>query len=275
MQINGSTKILGLFGNPVKHSLSPAMHNAGIQSLKINFVYLPLHVENDIETAVNAVRAFNFAGVNVTIPYKEKVIPFLDSLTDEAENIGAVNTIINDNGKLIGDNTDGKGFIRSLNENLKFDVAGKKCFIIGAGGASRSIAVSLIFAGADTIFVTDLSIEKAKNIARINDKIKVIASNEIQKIIEQSELVINATPAGMENDSTPFDLNYLSAKNTVYDIVYNRETPLIKYCKKNEIKCMAGLEMLLYQGVLAFEKWTKKKAPVEVMRQALLDAMKV
>lgn len=274
MQINGSTKILGLFGNPVKHSFSPAMHNAAIEKLGINFVYLPFHIKNDIETAVAAVRAIGFCGVNVTIPYKEKVIPFLDLLTDEAKNIGAVNTIINENGKLIGDNTDGRGFIRSLKEGLKFDVSGKDCFIVGAGGAARAIAVSLVFAGAGKIYITDLASEKAEAIAKLNDKIKVVATAEIQTIIAKSDLVINATPAGMETDSVPFELNFLTSNNVVYDIVYNRETPLIKHCKSNGIKCMTGLEMLLYQGVLAFEDWTKQNAPVDVMRKTLLSALK-
>jgi len=273
MKINGSTKILGLFGNPVKHSFSPAMHNAAIENLGINFVYLPLHVENDIETAVKAVKAINFSGVNVTIPYKEKVIPFLDEFTEEAKNIGAVNTIINENGKLVGDNTDGRGFIRSLKENLQFDVTGKNCFIVGGGGAARAIAVSLVLAGAENVFITDLTIGKAEAISKINEKIKVISVAEIQNIISKSDLVINATPAGMEKDTTPFDLNFLIKTNLVYDIVYNRETPLVKHCKLNNIRCITGLEMLLFQGVLAFETWTKEKAPVEVMRKALIDAL--
>ncbi|MDR0676820.1 MAG: shikimate dehydrogenase, partial [Elusimicrobiota bacterium] len=187
IKINSETKILGIFGNPIKHSLSPCMHNSAIKFLDLNYVYIPFWVTGDIKTAVKAIKDMNFAGVNVTIPYKEKVIPFLNELTNEADKIGAVNTIINDDGRLIGDNTDGIGFIYSLKNDLKFNVNTKKCFMFGAGGAARAIAVSLIFAGAENIFITDINIEKSKNLAKISKEIIVIDINnvvEIAKIIK-------------------------------------------------------------------------------------------
>jgi shikimate dehydrogenase len=276
MTINGETKILGIFGNPVKHSFSPIMHNLAIKNLGINYVYVPFLVSGDIKTAVNAVRDMNFSGVNVTIPFKEKVIPFLDELSEEAKKIGAVNTIINRDGKLIGDNTDGLGFIRSLKENLKFDVNGKFCFICGAGGASRAIAVSLVLSGAKKVFITDIDLEKAKNLSQIYpDKMSVVSQNEIEKTIKDSDLVVNATPIGMEKEKRdfPFNPEFLTKKNIVYDIIYNVETPLVDYCKNNEIRCLNGLEMLLFQGVLSFEKWTNLNPPVELMRDILIKSL--
>jgi len=258
-------KILGIFGNPVKHSLSPAMHNAAFKNLGLDYFYFPFHIEQtaDLAVAVKALKILNFRGVNVTVPYKEAVIPFLDELTPEAQKIGAVNTIINEAGKLIGDNTDGRGFVRSLKENLQFEVKNKTVFIAGAGGAARAIAVSLVFAGAKQIFIADLAVQRAENIASLDKKIVAVSS------FKDADLIINATPCGMENDATPFDLALLSPKNTVYDIVYNRETPLVKYCKIHNIAVMNGLMMLLYQGVLAFEAWTNRPAPVAVMKAAL------
>ncbi len=275
MKINGTTKILGIFGNPIRHSLSPIMHNAAIEHLGLDFVYVPFEVQpENLCIAVDAIKAMNLCGINVTIPFKQSVIKYLDSMTEEAKTIGAVNTIINENGRLIGDNTDGKGFIRSLRETLKFNVNDKDCVIIGAGGAARAIAVSLIFAGADKVYISDINDDKALEIAKLDSSIKAVSISEISGIISKCSLIVNATPCGMENDVAPFDLDFLSEKNVVYDIVYNRETPLLKHCLQKNIKCISGLDMLLYQGVLSFESWTKTKTPVEIMRQALRNAIK-
>lgn len=271
MEINSKTKVTGLLGFPVEHSLSPYMHNAGFKALNLDFVYAGFKVEpSSLKDAVAGVRALNFRGVNVTVPHKENVIQFLDELTDEAKAIGAVNTIINENGKLIGDNTDGRGFVRSLEEELGLDVNNQNVFVCGAGGAARSIVVSLVRKGAK-IFLTDLDIVKAENLAKVDKNVEVVANNDLNDIILKSVLIVNATPCGMhEDDETiPFPVDKLDTTKRVYDIVYNRETALIKFCKKKDIPCINGLEMLLYQGVLAFEAWTSAKAPVIVMRESL------
>ncbi|MCP4481936.1 MAG: shikimate dehydrogenase [bacterium] len=274
MQINGSTKVLGLFGKPVTHSFSPVMHNAAIEYLSLNYAYLPFHIEDDIKSAVHAIKSLNFRGVNVTVPYKESVIPFLDDLTSEAKSIGAVNTIINNQGRLIGDNTDGRGFIRSLKAGLNFDVKGKTILILGAGGAARAIAVSLAFANAKKIIITDLKQAKAKSIAILDDKIEAIKASVSGDVVRSVNLVVNATPVGMEDNNTPIDLGLLVKSNIVYDIVYNRKTSLFNYCQSKEIKVMNGLMMLLYQGVLAFEAWTGEKAPALIMKKVLIEQLK-
>lgn len=271
--ITGKTKILGIFGNPVSHSFSPIMHNLAIKELNLDYVYVPFLVD-DIEIAVEAIRKMNILGVNVTIPYKQKVIPFLDKLTLEAEKIGAVNTIINKNGVLLGDNTDGLGFIKALEENLKFDVKGKICFIFGAGGASRAVAVSLVLREAEKVFIYDIDEEKSKTLQSIF-KEKIIISRDIEKDVKISNIVINATPIGMneEKEEFPFSPLFLNKNQIFYDIVYNRKTPIIKYCENNNIKHLSGLDMLLYQGVISFYKWTNVNPPVESMRKILIETL--
>jgi shikimate dehydrogenase len=274
MVINGNTKITGLFGHPVEHSLSPAMHNAGFKNLGLNFVYLPFDIDDkDLKLAVESIRVLKFAGVNVTIPHKQNVIPFLDKLSDEAKKIGAVNTIINKNGTLTGDNTDGKGFIKSFKEGFGRGLKNKQVFICGSGGAARSIVVSLLNENVKNIFLYDIVISKAQSLAKLDNKISVIKKENIKSILKSCEVIINTTPCGMQknDNSSPFPLEFLPKNTLVYDIVYNRKTRLIKHCKDNKIKSVNGLEMLLYQGVLAFQAWTGKKAPINVMRKALIS----
>jgi shikimate dehydrogenase len=268
------TKKIILIGHPVKHSLSPLMHNAGFKELKLDYQYELLDViEHDLEKTILRIRNKEFFGANVTIPYKEKVIPFLDSLTDEAKKIGAVNTIISKDNKLIGDNTDGRGFLRSLKEDLKLNLENESIFIFGAGGASRAILVSLLKENPKEIFLNDLICQKAENLSKLDKRVKPVDSSLIESCIKQSKLLINTTPSGMNvNDNfMAIPSEFLTNDKYVYDIVYNRETALIKFCKNNGIKCINGLEMLLYQGVLGFEAWTGKSAPVEVMRKALME----
>lgn len=291
--INGETKIIGIFGHPVKHSLSPAMHNAAIEALGINYVYVPFDVPpQKLKDAVQFLRtAHNIAGVNVTIPHKEAVISLLDEITDEAKTMGAVNTIIVRNEKLVGDNTDGKGFIRSLtpsihhtetpsrsaaNTDIHIDpqeniLKGKNVFVCGAGGAARAIIASLARCGVQTLFLFDVQADKARECARTNAAIRVIQQSEITSILSSVSLAINATPLGMENNDTriPFAVEELSNDAVVYDVVYNRTTALVSSARQRNLHCIDGAEMLLYQGAFAFTAWTTMPAPVDVMRAAL------
>ena len=271
MKITGRTKITGIFGYPVDHTLSPAMHNASFEALGLDYCYIPLPVHPDnLADAVQAIRALNIAGVNITVPHKEKVIPLLDTVDKEALFIGAVNTIVNSEGRLAGYNTDGKGFMQSLDEN-GISVQNKKILIAGAGGAARAVSYYLCMK-AKNIFLYGRTKMKADQLA---DDLKKIQNN-ISTVdntfnIGDYDIIINATPLGLkEGDALPFDTKQLRPEQVVCDLIY-KQTPLLREASKKGCITLNGLGMLLWQGVLAFELWTGKKPPVEVMRNALMQ----
>jgi shikimate dehydrogenase len=271
-QINGRTKITGLFGYPVEHTLSPAMHNAAFKALNLNYCYVPFLVHPDyLEDAVKAIKALNIRGVNVTVPHKERVIKFLDEIDEEASFIGAVNTIVNLNNKLTGYNTDGRGFIQSLLDS-GIVIEGKDILIIGAGGASRAISYYLSQKGR-TLFIYNRSKDRA---IRLVQDLKKIRNNVsfIENIssIERFHIIINATPLGLKKDDPlPFDTSFLSQDQTVCDLIY-KKTRLIEEASKKGCLTIDGMGMLLWQGIFAFELWTGKKPQVEVMRNALRES---
>ena len=275
--ISAKTKICGIFGYPVGHSLSPLMHNAAFRKLGLDYTYLAFNVApEDLAVAVKSIRALNLAGINVTIPHKETVIPFLDELSQEAKDIGAVNTIVPVNCQLIGDNTDGRGFIKSLVEENKIEPRNKKVVLLGAGGAGRSISVSLVRNGIKNLWLHDLMTDKLgkltsdlKLLAKTG-KIEKISSRQLPEAVAAADILINATPVGMrEKDPSVIDPAFLHKNLFVYDIVYNRPTALLKEAKRRGIKSANGLGMLVCQGAISFELWTGKKAPVGIMKQAL------
>ena len=270
MQINGKTRITGLFGYPVEHTLSPAMHNAAFEAMGLDYCYVPFLVHPEyLEDAVRAIRALNLPGVNVTVPHKEKVLPFLDEIYEEASFIGAVNTIVNSDGKLTGYNTDGRGFIQSLLEN-DISIEAKNILIIGAGGASRAISYYLS-QKTQTLSLYDIDKEKLEKLVRDLKKIR----NNVSRLddisnIEKYQIIINATPLGLkEKDPLPFNVSLLKKGQTVCDLIY-KQTRLLEEASKKGCVTLNGLGMLLWQGVFAFELWTGKKPPVEVMRDALI-----
>lgn len=275
--ITGKTKICGIFGYPIEHSLSPLMHNAAFKALGLDYLYVAVKVAPaDLAAAVKAIRAMNLVGVNITIPHKEKVVPFLDELSPEAKAIGAVNTIVNCDGRLIGDNTDGKGFIKSLTEENKVNLSGKKVVLLGAGGAGRSIGVSLLQNNIQTLYLHDVAISKGAylvaDLRSMTTKNKVIQIDQagLQQAIEKADLLINATPIGMKvSDHCVVDPKWLHKKLFIYDIIYNCETALLKEAKRKKIKCANGMGMLVNQGAISFELWTGKKAPMKAMEKAL------
>jgi shikimate dehydrogenase len=271
-QINGRTKITGLFGYPVEHTLSPAMHNAAFKALNLNYCYVPFLVHPDhLENAVKAIKALNICGVNVTVPHKEKVIKFLDEINDEASFIGAVNTIVNSDSKLIGYNTDGRGFIQSLLESGIL-IEDKDILIIGAGGASRAISYYLSQKGK-TLFIYNRSNDRAKRLVQDLKKIRNnISFIEDISSIERFHIIINATPLGLKKDDPlPFDTSLLRQDQTVCDLIY-KKTRLIEEASKKKCVTINGMGMLLWQGIFAFELWTGKKPQVEVMRNALRES---
>lgn len=284
MNINGTTKVFGIFGNPVEHTFSPFMHNAAFEKLKMDCVYLPFEVRPEVlKDAVYAVRALGFGGINVTVPFKETVTKYLDELSQQAKLIGAVNTIINDNGKLTGHNTDGKGFVMSLRRDLGFEPKGRSAFVLGAGGAARSVAVELAIEGARDIYIVDQLKERSQKVASnlgrnfTKLRVKVVPYNakEMERTIADADILINATPSGMKRtDPLPINPKSFHSKLAVYDLVYNPAvTKLLAAAKARRLKAANGLGMLLYQGAIAFTLWTKKPAPVDVMRKALIKAV--
>lgn len=271
MDVTGKTKIIGIFGNPIDHTLSPAMHNSALKTLGLDMCYIPFRVLPEyLHDAVNAVRGLNLLGVNITVPHKEKVIPLLDEVDKEALFIGAVNTVVNSDRKLKGYNTDGRGFMSSL---LEADISpeGKDIFIIGTGGASRAISYYLS-EKASNLFLYDIDRPKAEKLTSDLQNIRsnITLVNNINDI-NKYHILINATPLGLKSDDPlPFDPSHISSDLVVCDLVY-KKTRLIQEAEKKGAKTIDGSGMLLWQGVLAFELWTGKKPPVEVMRQALLS----
>jgi shikimate dehydrogenase len=272
MKISGKTRITGIFGYPVEHTLSPKMHNAAFKALGLDYCYVPFFVHPQfLQQAVVAVKALNIAGVNITVPHKEKVIPFLDHVDEEALFIGAVNTLVNREGELTGYNTDGRGFMESLTEN-RITVEGKDVLIIGAGGAARAIGYYLC-REARSLTLKGRTREKAERLVQDLSKIK----NNVGLIVGvpdpgRFQVIINATPLGLkEEDPLPVDTALLKAGQIVCDLIY-KDTVLLR--KASEKKCITlnGLGMLLWQGALAFELWTGRNPDVEVMRSALNES---
>lgn len=275
--ISGTTSVFGIFGHPVEHTFSPGMHNAAFAKIKRDACYVPFAVAPaDLERAVRAIVPLGIRGLNVTIPHKETIIPFLDDLTDDARMIGAVNTIEVARGRLTGHNTDGRGFLRSLREETGFRPKGKTVLMVGSGGAARAVGFSLALSGAQTILLCDLDAVKAKRLGRdIENKtaarVKVVNPEDLEKTGQAADCVINATPLGLKpGDPLPVPRHVIRKDRLICDLIYNPiRTPLLKAARAAGADALSGIGMLLYQGVIAFEIWTGGKAPVDVMRSAL------
>jgi shikimate dehydrogenase len=281
-QITGKTQIVGLFGYPVSHTLSPVMHNAAFASLNLPFVYIPFPVEPArLEEGVKGIRALNLRGVNVTIPHKQNVMAFLDRLTPEAELIGAVNTIVNDNGFLTGYNTDGAGFVKALEETGQTNLKNRYALILGTGGAARAVAVSMALRGAGRIVIAGRTIEKAQEItAVINERVSGkcasvldLHSSRLPNELAAADIIINSTPIGMypKHEVPPFvDLSVCHPGALICDLVYNpMDTSLLKAARDKGLGTLSGIGMLIWQGALAFELWTGQQPPVELMRNTV------
>jgi len=278
-------KVVGLIGYPLGHSVSPAMHNAAFKELGLDFEYVPFEVEpKDLAEALKGLRALHIAGFNVTIPHKESIVPLLDEVTKLARIIGAVNTVLNQEGKLIGYNTDGAGFIDSLKEDAGVNPKGKKAVVLGAGGASHAVSIMLAEAGAKSIVLTDVLEEKAKDLSEyIGSYFEMpcdfltINSPALQGAIDAADILINTTPVGMHPKTEQSPLNEgikLPAGLLAYDLVYNPlETKLLRDAESAGCKICSGLGMLVRQGALAFTIWTGEEAPIKTMRQAAEESL--
>lgn len=282
MHIDGSTRLVGIVGNPIDHSLSPTIHNAAFDYLGLNWCYIPLPVEEGrLHDAVTGIKALRLAGVNVTMPFKTEVLGLLDEVAMFADTVGAVNTILVDKGKLIGYNTDGRGFYTALVRDLDYDVKGRKVLVLGAGGASRSVTVSLALAGCESIVIVNRSPERSEQLAEIilrsTPGIEVSwlsPDDNYDLVLAESDLIINATPLTTFNGSLRVPVSLLNKNQLVCDLNYSLyQPPLLQEAEARGAQVMDGKGMLLYQASAAFEIWTGLEAPVEVMRVALLRAL--
>ena len=256
--VTASTKLLGIFGNPVEHSLSPVMHNAWFEKYKLNNLYLAFNVlPKNLRVAVESIRTLNVLGVNVTVPHKVEVMKYLDNIDSAAKSIGSVNTIVNKNNKLYGFNTDWQGFITDL-KFKKIDLKNKNVLVIGAGGAAKAILYALTKLKVKKIYLTTRTFEKAKLVAKKYQNISVTDINKIsENFLQDMDCLINCSTCGMKKgDKLPFAIKDFNKNMIFYDIIYNKETPFKKFAAKNKIKYFSGEGMLIYQGAVSFEKWT-------------------
>ena len=274
MDVSGKTKITGIFGYPIEHTLSPFMHNSAFKDLGLDMCYIPFKVSpEDLPDAVKSIRSLNLTGVNITVPHKENVIPLLDEVNEEAAFIGAVNTIVNSGRKLTGYNTDGRGFLSSLAEK-DIMIDDKNIVIIGTGGASRAVSYYLS-EKASRLSLFDIDKPKAEKLANDLRKIRsnIVLLDDIENI-GRPDIIINATPLGMKpDDPLPLDPVHIYPDMAVCDLVY-KNTKLLQEASRKGAKTINGSGMLLWQGVLAFELWTGVKPPVDLMRSMLLDNIK-
>jgi len=273
MPINGQTKVVGIIGDPVKHSLSPQMHNVAFKHLNLDFVYIPFHVKPEsVGKAIKGMRALAMVGLNVTVPHKIEVMKYLDEVSPDAKAIGAVNTIFFKDNKCIGDNTDGRGFIRALIEDEGIIIAGKSVVILGAGGSARAIGHSLIKDGVGRLIFCNRTVSKAESIAGSFQSMGISVAGmgiiDSRDEIAQADMIINTTSIGMkQGDPLLINPEWIRKRQIVYDIIYSPpETLLLQAAKARGARVMNGLGMLIHQGALAFEIWTGCPAPVEVMR---------
>jgi len=282
---NYKAELVGVFGHPVAENPTIVMQEAAFEELGLNWRYLTIEVyPQDLAEAITGLRAFNMRGINLTIPHKVEVLKYLDEVTEDAKLMGAVNTVRRAGNKLIGENTDGKGFLRSLREDARVDPAGKRVVVLGAGGAARAITVELALAGAARITVVNRSSERGRNLVNLlNQKTPAAAEFVLWAdpfaLPTTTDLLVNATSIGLfpDIDSKPaLAYDSIAAGMTVCDVIPNPpHTPFLKEAESRGAGTLDGLGMLVYQGAIAFKMWTGLDAPVAVMRRALAQAFGV
>lgn len=281
--VSGKTKVAGIFGAPVDHSLSPDMHNAAFAALELPYVYVPFHVsQENLPAAVTAVRALQLAGVNVTVPHKEAVVPLLDCLDETAAACGAVNTAVNREGTLTGYNTDTGGFLDALRLEAGFEPGGKKAVVLGAGGAARAVVVALLQAEAAEIVLLNRSPDRAQALAadvreragtgQTRFSIQPL-SGELQVPLSGADIVINALSVSFYREGKGLADLRPAAGALFFDLRYGAgAADFLALAKELASPAVDGLAMLLYQGARAFRLFTGEEPPLDVMRRALLSA---
>ena len=280
--IGARTNILCVIGHPIEHSMSPVIHNAALNDLALDYVYLAFDVlTNDLEKAILGIKKGNIKGINVTIPHKEAIIPYLDELDPLSKQIGAVNTIKNEGGVLLGRNTDALGAKQALLD-AGFKIEGKKALILGAGGAARAISFALS-EKSDEIFISNRTEERAIKLAKeLQEKAKIKATGKdmsektLRTLAYSVDILINTTPIGMypKIDISPISKDFLNENLFVFDIIYNPlQTRLLKDAKETGSKILNGLDMFINQGALAFEWWTGKTPNVKLMKEKIIEQL--
>ncbi len=280
--ITGKTKLTGLIGDPVEHTISPFMHNAGFSYFNLDYVYVPFQVEKEfLRDAITGAQSLGFKGLNVTIPHKIEVIKYLGSIDKTAELIGAVNTIKFDE-EIKGFNTDGLGAVRAI-EELK-SVENQKILILGAGGASRAISFQIILNGAGKVVIANRTLDKALNLTEnlkenLDAEVEAIGlkEKELEEELKDTDILINTTPIGMypNINQKPLITSQLMHKGLIVnDVIYNPlETRLLKEARKVGAKPISGVKMLIYQGIESFKIWTGREPPVHVFEDALNEEL--
>jgi shikimate dehydrogenase len=275
--ISGRTRLLALIGQPVGHSLSPAMHNAAFAEDGLDFVYVCLDVDpEDLPAAVRGLKALKFRGFNVTMPHKRAMVPLVDGLDDGARVSGAVNTVVIDASGMRGYNTDGCGMVMAC-EKAGIELSGKSVLLLGSGGTASAIAVAFCEAGVGDLHIANRDTDHA---ARLRDKLRltgvegisVSSLSSLKQGAPDADVIVNATPLGMkEGDPLPLPPEYVQKGGVICDVVYRpgKETPLVRLAKERGARHVAGGRMLLYQGVLAQKLWTGRNPNVEAMERAI------
>jgi shikimate dehydrogenase len=282
--IGTGTRICAVIGNPVAHSLSPAIHNAAIAALGLDFVYVAFRVE-DVKSALTGMRALdNFRGLSVTIPHKMEAMKYVDEISETDLNIGSINTVINDHGRLTGLGTDGPGALKAL-KDAGVDIFGKKILILGSGGAARAISFTLAAVGPQEISLLDVEgpvigqlTHDLQSKTRVRVRSGVMTAKSLRENLADAEIVVHCTPVGMHPKESvslvPPEL--FQSGQVVFDIVYTpMETRLLKDAKSRGLQVISGVEMFLNQAALQFERFTGEKAPIAVMRRVLMEKLRV
>lgn len=279
MKIKGDTKICAVIGDPVQHSLSPCMHNAAFEALNLNYAYVAFHVQ-DLKNAIAGMRGFNIKGLSVTIPHKVEIMQYLDFVTPLAKKIGAVNTVTNENGKLLGSNTDGYGALKAVETEESMD--DKSVTILGVGGAARGIAFTIASERKPTrLTLVGRDLQKAKRLTldiapHTNVMIAAASFEELKDIFAHSDIIINTTPIGMHPkiDECIVPEEYISQHHLIFDTIYNpAKTLLLQRAENRFARTLNGIPMFVYQGAEQFHMWTGKIPPVNVMREAVEKAL--
>ncbi|SFS69538.1 shikimate dehydrogenase [Marininema halotolerans] len=281
MVITGTVGKVGLIGHPVGHSKSPEIWNDAFENQEIPYIYLPFDVSTgDLGSAVSGLKSLGFRGFNVTIPHKVSVMNFLDEIEEEAVEIGAVNTVINDGGRLIGTNTDGEGYIQSLQSETGLTLAGQHIVLLGAGGAARAVGTALAKAGAAQITIANRTMDKAEALAsRLQrwTRTNAILLEQIASPLQDASLLVQTTSVGMSpnKEACPIDPELLHSDLLVSDLIYHpRQTRLLKEAKIRGARVHSGLGMLVHQAALAYQRWIGKDAPIKQMMETLDQSLK-